>query len=174
MLQLVAALVLAAATPAPAPAAQKAAEPAAETNPPPAKADEKPLDEAGRKVARLAEMFTAQTKDNVATYLELLASLKDPKDCAAVAKAATATSKKHDAEQAKKQAAAEALRKPMPQDDQRAAAGKALVAISADVKKFRESLTDHENAIGVFKGKCPKQGDEVEKIFTGLRKHIAP
>ena len=29
----------------------------------------------------------------------------------------------------------------------------AIVSISADVKKFRENLTDHENAIGVFKGK---------------------
>jgi hypothetical protein len=172
MLELVAALVLASApAPAPAPAAEAQKAPAAD-----AKAEEKPLDEASKAIVKLKEMFAAQTRGHIAAYEDMLPALavKDPKECASVAKAVAAKAKKHEADQAKAQAATEAVRKPMPQADQNTAAGGALTSLTPELKKFRDKLPDHESAIGVFKGKCPKQAEEVEKLFLAQRKFVSP
>jgi hypothetical protein len=135
------------------------------------------MDEASKKIVKLAEGFAAQTRSHIAAYEDLLASLKDlkdPKDCAATAKAVAAKAKKHEADQAKAQAATEELRKPLPQGDQNTAAGNALVKVTPELKKFRDSLSGYDSTIGAFKGKCPKQGDEVEKLLNAQRKYLSP
>ena len=173
MFELLVALALAAA-PAPAPAAksepQKA--PAADTHDQ-AKPEEKPMDEASKKIVKLADGFAAQTRSHIAAYEDLLASLKDlkdPKDCAATAKAVAAKAKKHEADQAKAQAATEELRKPLPQGDQNTAAGNALVKVTPELIIWG----GYDSTIGAFKGKCPKQGDEVEKLLNAQRKYLSP
>jgi hypothetical protein len=173
MLELVLALVLASAPPAPASSTEAQKAPVADAHDH-GQADEKPLDEAGKKIYQLAEMLVAQTRSHIAAFEDMLPALKDPKDCAAVAKAVAAKAKKHEADQTKARDAAEAVRKPMPQGDQNSAAGKAFVSVTGDLKKFRDSLPGYDSSIGVFKGKCPKQGAEVEKLFTAQRKFVSP
>jgi len=177
MLQLVAALLFAAA---PAPATPTKADPAPATKPAdapadaPAKGNEKPLTEAAKKMLALATMFDGMSRDNLATYEDLLKAIADPKDCAASAKAVAERNKKHEADQARMRAEADAFRKPMPQGDQQAAAGQALLAIVNELKAFRAKLPERDAAVAAFKGKCPKEGPAVEKPFTALRKLLVP
>jgi hypothetical protein len=173
MLQLFAALFLAAA-PAPATPAKADPAPAAKPADAPAKANEQPLTEAEKKVVALAGMFDGISRDNLATYEDLLKVIADPKDCAASAKAVAERNKKHDADQAKMHAEADAFRKPMPQGDQQAAAGKALFTIMNELKAFRAKLAERDAAVATFKSKCPKEAPPVEKAFATLRKLLVP
>lgn len=135
---------------------------------------EPPLDEASQKVVKISDALLAMTRESIGAYREMVTLAKESKDCEATAKAIAARNKKHDAEVAKKKAAADALRKGVPQGDQQAAAGKALFGLTDEMHKLRASFTEDTNAVLAFKGQCPKQGAAVERTVDAMRKRFAP
>jgi O6-methylguanine-DNA--protein-cysteine methyltransferase len=136
--------------------------------------EEEPLSEHDQKVVKLAESLEAISRGNIAAYEDLIKLVREPKDCAATAKAVAAAAKKHETASAERKTASETMRKGFSLDDQRSAAGKALFAINKEIREFRKKLPEYENAQLAFSGKCPKQGDEVTKVFTSLRKTLVP
>ncbi len=136
--------------------------------------DEDPLSEHDQKVVKLADSLESITRGHIAAYEDLLKLVRESKDCAATAKAVAAGAKKHETASAERKAASETMRKGFSLDDQRSAAGKALFAINKEIREFRKKLPEYENAQLAFSGKCPKQGDEVTRVFSALRKTVVP
>lgn len=139
--------------------------------------DEPPLDDKAKAVLALSEKMAAMTRENLAAYAEMLQTARDAREekaCAPAAKAIAARAKKSEAAFAKLRAESDAARKKMEPADQQSAAGRALLVISEELRGFRGRRSESEASIGAFKGRCPKQGAEVEKAFTALRKKIMP
>lgn len=183
MLQIVLAVVLAAA-----PAAEKKPVPPPPP-PPPAAADdghghdhdhdhaakdEKPLDETGKKMVAVSEALAAITHENLAAYRDMVAAARDSKDCAATAKEVSARSKKLETDLVAKKAKADGLRKGLQPREQQESAGMAIIALKDELAKTRAGIEGDSNTVLGFRGKCPKQADEVDKAITAIRKRVVP
>lgn len=139
--------------------------------------DEPPLDDKAKAVLALSDKMAAMTRENIAAYGDMLKTARDAreeKECAPAAKAIAARAKKNEAEFSRLRAESDAARKKMEPADQQSAAGRALLVLTEDLKGFRSRRSEGEASIGAFKGRCPKQGAEVEKAFVALRKKIMP
>ena len=50
----------------------------------------------------------------------------------------------------------------------------AIIRLKDELAKARTGFEDDSNAVLGFRGKCPKQADEVDKAITAIRKRIVP
>lgn len=195
MLPLLAAAIVFAAAPAPAPAAKAdpkpaaKAEPKAETKTEAKSADdahgpheghhhgqqeEKPLDETGKKVVALSDAMVDLTRQNVTAYNEMVALARDSKDCAATAKDTSARLKKLDADLAARRTKLEELKKGLDSRLQQETAGLALIKLKDELAKARAGFEEDGKVVLSYRGKCPKQADEVDKAIASVRKRVAP
>ena len=191
MLPLLAAAVLFAAAPAPAAKPEAKASPAAKAEPKPeakpaedghapddghghGKVEEKPLDENGKKMVALSDAMVDLTRQNVTAFDEMVATAGGAKDCAAAAKDIAARNKKLDGDLAARRAKLDELKKGLEPRLQQESAGIAIIKLKDELAKARQGFDEASRAVLTFRGKCPKQGDEVDKTISAVRKRLSP
>ncbi|MGC4122728.1 MAG: hypothetical protein QM765_50785 [Myxococcales bacterium] len=138
------------------------------------KQEEKPLDENGKKMVVLSDTLVAFTHENVTAYQEMVALARDFKDCAAAAKDVAARSKKLEAELAARRGKIDEAKKALEPRLQQESAGLALIKLKDELAKVRAGFENDSTIVLAYRGKCPKQADEVDKTIAALRKRMSP